>query len=66
MTRKVEKKAMKEDEEEEEEENSGGQLSAQLVRCYLAGWGLPTLPAAITAAATLSQSSLLGKLYFRF
>jgi hypothetical protein len=34
--------------------------SAPLVRCYLAGWGLPALAAGITAAATLSPSSNLG------
>ncbi len=33
---------------------------APLVRCYLAGWGLPALAAGITAAATLSPSSNLG------
>jgi hypothetical protein len=34
--------------------------SAPLVRCYLAGWGLPALAAGITAAATLSPASNLG------
>ncbi len=34
--------------------------SAPLVRCYLAGWGLPALAAGITAAATLPPSSNLG------
>jgi hypothetical protein len=34
--------------------------SAPLVRCYLAGWGLPAVAAGITAAATLSPSSNLG------
>jgi hypothetical protein len=36
-------------------------LGAPLVRCYLAGWGLPALVAAITAAATMNQSAHLGK-----
>jgi hypothetical protein len=34
--------------------------SAPLVRCYLAGWGLPALAAGITAASTLSPASNLG------